>query len=221
MRSAIARHPLPVLIACLAVIAAVCCLTARGTDSYVTKKTPLGGEEWQEAFRKIVARLDALSKDADAHAQEVIFLICSLPEYDNYDETRVLRQIVERSRNEDVLEQACKRLGRIVKDSRDARQDTFNWYRDALRFRDPLLRAAAAQGLRWSRDVRFVQSLYALLDDPDRRARGQAVQSLCSLLNWDEPRMDLEGQWVGPFKAKLQPVLAALNDLDGAIKKGK
>ena len=163
--------------------------------------------------------LQELANDPDSQPQRVTFLMRALPENEDPPGVKLLRSILQRTKNEEVRVACLKNLAEWITDATEVRGDILRILKRHLNDKHWRVRTSSVRAFGQSGDVRCVRLLSPLLDDKDSRVRRAAAKAISRLLGWKTPRIDTpeaEKERLEQLKTRLEPVLKALAELKSA-----
>jgi len=178
-----------------------------------------------EARRRCLEEARKRAENPDAEPEKLAFYLRGLGRPFDPPEVKVLRQILRRTKNDKLRARAIRQLSKWISDDADSRRTVLHDLSARLGDPNRQVRQDALRALGQSGDVRRLKNVAPLLDDGDVQVREAAAKAVCCLLGWPRPILPREAKqeagWMGEFKRKLEPVLAALQDLQRTVEEGK
>lgn len=174
-----------------------------------------------EGLRLCLEEAEKLAENPDAAVGKLMFFIKGLRQDDDPPQVKVLRKILRKTKNQELRVACLRLLAKWVLDGCEARDDILRTLKAHLMDQHWRVRTSVVRALGQSGDVRCVRLLLPLLDDKDHRVQQASSKAICRLLGWQKPRLDTPEavrQWTDQLKARLAPVLKALDDLTAATQ---
>jgi HEAT repeat protein len=173
----------------------------------------------EEARKYALDEVQKLAQNPDAEPEKLRLLLRGLGPDEDPPQVRVLRQILRRTKDEQVRTDCLAVLSKWITDASEVREDILRILKEPAQDDNPGVRDAVARALGESGDLRWLPVLATMLDDPQPAVRVQAAQAVCELLGWKPatPANDKEADaWQADLRDRLKPILEALAKFEEA-----